>query len=230
VEEMSEEATDEVKVLAKGPMMTAQKYSSYTINGLKFHTKSYDEGRAIQNSGVVVVAESASFERGNNDQIIIGKKIYYGVIKEILELNYHHKGNVVLFMCDWVENRVQNKWVKTDQFGTTSVNFKHLFNTGEKISDEPFILASQALQVYYVPDKVDTEWAAAVQSIPSGSYNLDNLEIEHADNDNGQVMPFVNDLSGSVTVDIINGVIPSIRTDIEGIIVDKKKPKNGSRK
>jgi hypothetical protein len=75
--------------------------------------------------------------------------------------------------------------------------------------------------VYYVPE-VDTEWAAAVQSIPSGSYNLDNLEIEHTDNDNGQVMPSVNDLSGTVTVDIINGVIPSIRTDIDGIIVDKK--------
>jgi hypothetical protein len=227
VEEMSEEATDEIKILAKGPMMTAQKYSSYTINGLNFHTKSYDEGRVVQNSGVAVVAESASFERGNNDQIIIGKNVYYGVIKEILELNYQHKGNVVLFMCDWVDSRVQDKWVKTDQFGATSVNFKHLFNTGEKISDEPFILASQALQVYYVPDQVDTEWAAAVQSIPSGLYNLDNLEIEHTENDNGQVIPSVTDLSGTVTVDIINGVVPSIRTDIDGVIVDKKNLKQG---
>jgi hypothetical protein len=221
VEERSEEATDEIKILAKGPLMVAQKYSSYTINGLNFQTKSYDEGRVVQNSGVAVVAESTSFERGNNDQIIVGKKIYYGVIKEILELNYQHKGNVVLLMCDWVDNRVQDKWVKTDQFGTTSVNFRHLFNTGERISDEPFILASQALQVYYVPE-IDTEWVAAVQSIPSGSYNLDNFEIEHTDNDNGQVMPSVTDLSGTVTVDIINGAIPSIRTDIDGIFVDKK--------
>jgi hypothetical protein len=229
VEERSEEATDEIKILAKGPLMVAQKYNSYTINGLNLHTKSYDEGRVVQNSGVAVVAESTSFERGNNDQIIVGKKIYYGVIKEILELNYQHKGNVVLLMCDWVDNRVQDKWVKTDQFGTTSVNFRHLFNTGERISDEPFILASQALQVYYVPE-IDTEWVAAVQSIPSGSYNLDNFEIEHTDNDNGQVMPSVTDLSGTVTVDIINGAIPSVRTDIDGIFVDKKKPKNGSRK
>jgi len=74
----------------------------------------------------------------------------------------------VLFKCDLVDNRVQNKWVKTDQFGITSVNFKHLFNIGEKISDEPFILASQAVQVYYVPDPVDTEWTAVVQSKPRG--------------------------------------------------------------
>ena len=138
-------------------MMIAHKYSSYTINGFNFHTQSYDEGRSIQNSGVAVTAESTSFEIGNNDNIIIGTNTYYGIIKEILEINYQHKGNVVLFKCDWVDNRVHNKWVKTDQFGITSVNFQHLFNTGERISDEPFILASQALQVYYVPDPVDTE-------------------------------------------------------------------------
>jgi hypothetical protein len=51
---------------------------------------------------------------------------------------------------------------------------------------------------------------------------LDNLEIEHTENDNGQVIPSVTDLSGTVTVDIINGVVPSIRTDIDGVIVDKK--------
>jgi len=87
----------------------------------------------------------------------------------------------VLFKCDLVDNRVQNKWVKTDQFGITSVNFKHLFNIGEKISDEPFILASQAVQVYYVPDLVDTEWTAVVQSKPRDVYDFDNLEREHID-------------------------------------------------
>ena len=115
-------------------MMIAHKYSSYTINGFNFHTQSYDEGRSIQNSGVAVTAESTSFEIGNNDNIIIGKNTYYGIIKEILEINYQHKGNVVLFKCDWVDNRVHNKWVKTDQFGITSFNFQHLFNTGENNS------------------------------------------------------------------------------------------------
>jgi len=39
---------------------------------------------------------------------------YYGIIKEIVELNYNHKRNIVLFKCDWVDNRVRGKWVKTD--------------------------------------------------------------------------------------------------------------------
>jgi hypothetical protein len=162
VEEIGEEASDEIQILAKAPMMTARKYSSYTINGFDFHTKSYDDGRSVQNSGVALIAESECFERGNKDNIILGNKTYYGIIKEIVELNYQHKGNVVLFKCDWVDNRVQDKWVKTDQFGVTSVNFRYLFNTGEKISDEPFILASQAVQVFYVPDPIDTEWAAVL--------------------------------------------------------------------
>jgi hypothetical protein len=144
---MCETSPEEIRILAKAPMTIANKYSSYTINGFNFHTQLYDQGRSVQNSGVAVVAESTSTDRGNNDNIIIINKTYYGIIKEILDLNYHHKGNVVLFKCDWVDNRVQDKWVKTDQFGITSVNFKHLFNTSEKLSDEPFILASQVVQV-----------------------------------------------------------------------------------
>jgi hypothetical protein len=33
-----------------------------------------------------------------------------------------------------------------------------------------------------------------------------------------------------VNVDIVNGVVPSVRTDIDGIIVDRKKSKKGSKK
>ena len=210
-------------------MMSAHKYSSYTINGFNFHTESYDEGRSVQNSGVALVAESTSFDRGNNDNTIIGNKPYYGIIKEILELNYHHKGNVVLFKCDWVDNRVHNKWVKTDQFGITSVNFQHLFNTGERISDEPFILASQALQMYYVPDPVHTEWAAVVQSKPREVYDFDNLESESVDNDYAVVEQLAA-LNENVALDIVNGTIPTIRTDIDGTLVDPKKTKKQSIK
>ncbi|GJN31648.1 hypothetical protein PR202_gn00055 [Eleusine coracana subsp. coracana] len=63
----------------------------------------------------------------------------------------------MFFKCDLVDNHVQNKWIKTYQFGLTSVNFKHLFNISDKIY-EPFILASQAAQFYYVRDVIDTKW------------------------------------------------------------------------
>jgi len=76
--------------------------------------------------------------------------------------------------------------------------------------------------VYYVPD--DNDWSAAVQSKPRDVYDLDNLENEHTDNDIGSVWP-LHDLSADV-----NGVVPSVRTDIDGTIVDPKKTKKQSRK
>ncbi len=222
MEQACEEVPVEIQILAKAPIMSAQKYCSYRINGFDFHTMSYDVGRSVQNSGVALVSESACFERGDNDNVTIGYKTYYGIIKEIVELNYNQKGNVVLFKCNWVDNSIPGKWVKTDQFGVTTVNFKHLFNTGEKISDEPFILASQAVQVFYVPEHAGSEWVSVHQSKPRGFYDMDNLESEHLDNGNGLVRP-LPDLNAKVTVDVINGVVPTTRTDIDGIIVEPKK-------
>ena len=224
---MCEEATNEIKIIAKMPMMVARKYNSYRINGFDFHTYSYDVGRSVQNSGVALVAETTCFERGNNNNFVMGKKTYYGVIKDIVELNYSHEGNVVLFKCDWVDNRVEDKWVKTDQFGVTTINFKHLCNTGEKISDEPFILASQAVQVFYVPEGIDTDWVSVSQSKPRDYYDIDNLESEHTENGNGLVVP-LPDLNVGVTVDVVKGIVPAVRTDIDGILVDRKKSKKQS--
>jgi hypothetical protein len=50
---------------------------------------------------------------------------------------------------------------------------------------------------------------------------MDNLESEHLDNGNGLVLP-LPDLNAKVTVDVINGVVPTIRTDMDGIIVEPK--------
>ena len=186
-------------------MMIAHQYNSYSINGFNFHTQSYDENRSVQSSGVVLAAETTHFERGNDDNHTIGKNIFYGIIKEILELNYHHKGNIVLFKCDWVDNRVNNKWVRTDQFGITTVNFKHLFNTGEKISDEPFILASQATQVYYVVDPIDTEWVAVVQPKPRDLYGSD-VDYGIIDDEN-DVVPPILDLQSNVFESLIVGCV-----------------------
>jgi hypothetical protein len=60
-------------------------------------------------------------------------------------------------------------------------------------------------------------------------YDLDNLENEHMDNDNGLAWP-LHDLSANVTVDIVNGVVPSVRTDIDGTLVVPQKTKKKSRK
>jgi hypothetical protein len=98
------EIPEEMQILANELFMIATMYNSYTINGFNFHTYSIDEGRPYQNSGVALVAQTSCFENGNTD-LIVCNKTYYGRIKEIIELNYRNKGNIVLFKCDWVDNR-----------------------------------------------------------------------------------------------------------------------------
>jgi hypothetical protein len=210
---MGDEAPQEIKILAKEPNMVALKYSSYAINGIDFHTQSYDEGRPIQSSGVALVAQTTSFEKRNGDNASVRNKAYYGIIKEILELNYQHEGKVVLFKCDWVDNRVEDKWVKIDQFGITSVNFKHLFNTGEKMSDEPFILAAQATQVYYLEDPIDAEWSTVV--IPS-FYDINEDEYIEPSNASRVTLP---DPCTTIRVSVADGGIGSARTDLDGLVI-----------
>lgn len=106
---MGDEAPHEIKILAKEPNMVAMKYSSYTINGVDFHTQAYDEGWPFQSSGVALVAQTTYFAKGEGGNISVRNKTYYGIIKEILELNYQHEGKVVLFKCDWVDNRVEDE-------------------------------------------------------------------------------------------------------------------------
>ena len=55
------------------------------------------------------------------------------------------------------------------------------------------------------------------------------MEIEHIENGNGLVVP-LPDLDTGVTVDVVNGIIPAVRTDIDGIIVDRKKSRKQSKK
>ena len=66
------EVSEEIQTLAKGPLFVARTYGSYTINGYNFHTKSYDEGRPTQSSGVALVSTMSS---SSNES-----KTYFGVI------------------------------------------------------------------------------------------------------------------------------------------------------
>ena len=71
-------------------------------------------------------------------------------------MEYQGRLNVVLFRCHWydVETEV-NKikiGVKQNEFGFTLVNSKKYLRTSE-----PFVLASQALQVFYLDDSGDKD-------------------------------------------------------------------------
>ncbi|XP_070011494.1 uncharacterized protein [Nicotiana sylvestris] len=129
--------------LARGPFDGVQRFKGYEINGFRFHTKQLEGNRVKQNSGVLV--------RG----IMNGQNIdYYGVLTEIVELQYLEGKRIVLFKCDWMDVDHIGKGVKIDKHDVVSVN------TNRKLAtNEPFVLASQVEQVFYVKDNLHPNWS-----------------------------------------------------------------------
>ena len=77
---LRKEISDKVRWLARYPDNKAKWFKRYVINGLKFRTKDSKATRKTQNSGVCVVTE--------------GGAIYFGVLIDIIELNYSNKSNL----------------------------------------------------------------------------------------------------------------------------------------
>ncbi|GJU04078.1 putative reverse transcriptase domain-containing protein [Tanacetum coccineum] len=133
--------SETVRWISYGPRATIVKYEAYNINGYTFRTKSND-GIVYQNSGVSVEAVDLHISK---EVATIRKAFYYGVLQEIWVLDYCFR-QIPLFKCDWVNHKAGG--VKHDpNLGYTLVDLNSL---GHK--DDPFILASQARQVFYVKD------------------------------------------------------------------------------
>uniref|UniRef100_A0A2N9IH12 CRIB domain-containing protein n=1 Tax=Fagus sylvatica TaxID=28930 RepID=A0A2N9IH12_FAGSY len=145
----NEKLTHIVRCLARGPNNEARRLKRYVTNGLKFRTKDSEEDKKTQNSGVSVVTE--------------GGMTYYGALTDIIELDYFDSFKYILFKCEWVDV-LSGKGYKIDEFGFPLVNFKHLIHVGEKLIDEPYVLASEASQVFYVEDKRHKDWVVAVKT------------------------------------------------------------------
>ncbi|XP_043808173.1 uncharacterized protein LOC110607546 isoform X2 [Manihot esculenta] len=147
---LQNEQNDNIKQLlslARGPLNGVQQFSGYIINGFRFHTKQLEEKRVKQNSGVVV--------KGNFGDKRLG---YFGVLTNILELQYLEGKRVILFKCDWWDVFNIGKGVKIDKHGFITVN------TARKLTrDEPFVLSSQAEQVFYVKDGLQSNWLVVLK-------------------------------------------------------------------
>nr|GEV57892.1 hypothetical protein [Tanacetum cinerariifolium] len=127
-----------VERLGEGPRLLVKTYQGYEINGYTFYTKTKDEKSTVQNSGVTMIASTG-----------ITKKSYYGVIQEIWELDYY-TFKIPLFMCKWVNN---SSGVKVNDYGFTLIDLRT-----DGYTSEPFILAKQATQVFFVQDPSNPRW------------------------------------------------------------------------
>ncbi|XP_057453002.1 uncharacterized protein LOC130744857 [Lotus japonicus] len=181
-------ASDTIKRLSLEPKCNVMTWSAYDINKTSFYTKSKDDRSTMQNSGVMVVAESMHFSSSKDKRPIMASTPYFGVIEEIWEVDYV-TFRVPVFKCKWVDI---SSGVRIDEFGYTLVDLSKV-----AYRDEPFIMASQAKQVFYVTDPSNKRWSVALQpktthgsdetlhisEIPSSATNVLTSNEENEENE-----------------------------------------------
>ncbi|XP_062103264.1 uncharacterized protein LOC133814298 [Humulus lupulus] len=195
--------------ISEGPSHMVVKHDGYIINGQRFNTKALDDKRVTQNSGVSIIASIAQFSSAKDKNPVYSDMTFYGIIDEIWELNYH-SFKIPVFKCNWVES---NNGVKVDELSFTLVDLKRL---GYK--SEPFILGTQAKQVFYVEDSLDSRWSIVLSTQPrnfSQEDQSDNHVLEELNN-------FTNELADIVNFDDAEVSAGSYaRQDVEGVWVDQ---------
>ncbi|KAH0729502.1 hypothetical protein KY290_000621 [Solanum tuberosum] len=149
---------DDLFSLSRGPLPYVTSFKSYVTNGYKFHVQDYDKGLRTQNCGVIVVGETDE-ENKTID--------YYGELTEILELQFVGGRRVMLFRCAWFDVYDQERGIKVDEYGFVSVNRKRLLKV-----KEPFVLANQASQVFYVDDLSNKGWHVVRKVQPRDSFDV----------------------------------------------------------
>ena len=101
---------------------------------LDFEKNEVDCNRRTQSCGVLVKGDARTDNRD-----------YYGVLIDIIELHYIGGNKIAMFKCDWRDVDHCDRGIMVDKFGRTLVNV-----TRSLKSNEPFVLACQAEQVFYV--------------------------------------------------------------------------------
>ncbi|XP_051153050.1 uncharacterized protein LOC127266732 [Andrographis paniculata] len=161
--------TAHMKTLAQGPYTHATRFTSCIVSGIRFRVKSRDEGKKTQCAGVMVNAETISYASASDLNPRAGSVAYYGLVTDIIEVEYSNEIHFLLFKRDWAD---PEKGVKDDEYKYKMVNFQHLMYTTNLPTDEPFILATQARHVWYINDPADENWSIVVPMSRRDTYDV----------------------------------------------------------
>jgi len=189
-----------MKALAWGPNSSTTSWNMYFVNGYKFHTKSWSEGKKTTNCGVHVKGVT---EGGQDD--------FFGVIKHIYELEYLGLSKKIpLFFCDWFDP-TNNRGTKVH----SEYNVVEIKMSGRYIPYDPFIIPQKVRQVYYVPyPKICRNlrgWNVAITTKPRGHVEVDNIQdyLPYQFDEMPNVLPItrieeVEGLAETLIVELVN--------------------------
>lgn len=201
-QENNTRVVQDLRSLASGPLKGVQRFKGYLANGFRFHIKELEGKRKNQNSGVMVKGETNS-----------GEIEYYGILKEIISLQYLGGRRVVLFNCDWWDVHKKGKGIKIDKHGLISVNTRLKLRT-----NEPYVLLSQARQVFYVVDGNDPKWLVVVKTEPRHHYDMAK-EKAQKDTEVFQQEETRNSNHDSSSLVLNDDMLCGRRFDIEEVII-----------
>jgi hypothetical protein len=161
----SRQYTCDLRQLLYGSIV-AKSYGRYNINGFRFRSTIFEASHplaATTNTGVVTRVVDAE---GHESK-------YYGIIKHIIEYNFAENKNLktVFFDCDWFDPK---QGTRENKFGMVEVKHTH------RLHDcDPFVLAHQVEQVYYMSypcEKLTAWWVV---------YRVNPHERLHTHDDSG---------------------------------------------
>ena len=127
-------------------------YSSCSVNGVNFVIEHVDIKLKTQNCGVMMKGAD-----GNH---------FYDVLEAVVELVYAYGFNVFLFKCRWFDTNPNRRgstiwdapW-RNDMGGTVHEGLLSVDSRTSWYEDAPFILAKDAIQVFYLDDpKAGPAW------------------------------------------------------------------------
>ena len=192
-----------LKWLANGPRRHAMSYTGYIINGKRFHISDVD--KATQNSGVSLEATTICRSSTRDMSQQLSMVTYYGVLKAIILVDYY-TFQVPLFKCDWAS--VSNG-IKIED-GFTLVNLHQGISQHSK---DPFILASQAKQIFYTRDNDCSNWYVVLRAPTRG----ENGVLTHDDIE--EILPSPFHTSLNLNIDDGNDEEHYARKDCEGVLL-----------
>nr|KAJ0194332.1 hypothetical protein LSAT_V11C800438730 [Lactuca sativa] len=134
-EQNSSAIDEELYALFRGPDDRVTTHGGYIVNGVKFLVKSRDDHRKTQNCGVTAL--------GIHDGI---EEDYYGYVDEVLEFSFIKGYQVILFKCIWFDTDRRKKHVIFEP------HFISIDTSRKAYKEDPFVLANQAKQVFYIND------------------------------------------------------------------------------
>ncbi|XP_074301660.1 uncharacterized protein LOC141633075 isoform X2 [Silene latifolia] len=190
-------------------MKTVVTYEGYVINGFRFHTKRRQRSRKTQNSGVIVKGDVES-----------GEKDFYGVLDEVIILEYGALKNrtspsIVLFKCRWFDVYDEGRRIRKDKFGAVLVNVTRMLKT-----NEPFALASQIEQVFYVAAHNQPQWRYVIKTNPRNYFDFPNDEDIEVNESlwNHVAVETLNHRDNDV-LELVDSEISLVRNDVEANLV-----------